>query len=294
MIQNMTAYEKHIFHNKFINITWEIRSTNHRYLEICVHLPDNFYFIEQDIRKRLSNFVKRGKVDCYLKLDFDDINNHLNTLKINKKIFFNILDILKFLKKNIGLDYNYQINLFDIIKWPGFIDNKKKNIFNKIYNDLIQSLDKAILNFIEDRKRTGKKIKYFIEKKIENIKKEINLIEKYIPQIILWEKNRIIKKFKEHNLNIEKNRLEQEILLLMYKLDISEEIDRLKLYIEDTLFSLNHRKEFIGKRLNFIMQELHRESNTLISKSMHLKIKNYVIEIKVLIEQIREQIQNIE
>lgn len=295
MIKSMTAYAQCEVKN--IHAYWELRSVNQRYLEISIHVPENFRYLEKIIREHLNKYIKRGKIDCYLKFNSNDNTNLLTQISINNKLLNNVIETLSKIEQNINKKYITMLNLFDIINYPGIIIRKvdyDKNYQNNILNELILSLDKTIFIFLKNREKEGNKIKLIIKKNLEDISKKIKILYQNIPNILELQKKRIIEKIKKLQTKIENNRLEQEIVFILQKLDVAEEINRLKFHIEEIFNTLNSNEEPIGKKIDFILQELNRESNTLSSKSTNVEMTSLAIEIKVLIEQIREQVQNIE
>lgn len=293
MMRSMTAYSRYETKISVGNIIWELRSTNQRYLEIFIQTPKEFYFFDHVIQKYLRNKIKRGRIECSL---YFDRSEKLKILYINESLVKDLIQYLLHIKKNINKEFKTNINLLDILNFPGILSHKEKNIEN-ISDELIISLDKIIDIFIVSREKEGIALTSVIEKKLKLIVSEIKKIKQFIPEIEILQRNKLIKKLNEISKTfiLNQNHLEQEILLFFQKYDISEELDRLGIHVKEVFYCIkNTKKEPVGKKLNFIMQELHREANTLASKSINTNITMSAITIKVFIEQIREHIQNVE
>ncbi|HMI76960.1 MAG TPA: YicC/YloC family endoribonuclease [Buchnera sp. (in: enterobacteria)] len=287
MILSMTGYTSQDFQGIWGNATWEIRTLNQRYLEIYIRMPEAFRMLESKIRQYIKNTLNRGKIECYLK--FNPINCRENNFLINT---FIINHLLKTYKKMKLKNYKIKINFFDLLKWPGVIEQKKNNL-EIIKIEIFNAFKKSIKKIINVRTDEGLLLKNLIKTRLLSIQDEIIKIRIQIPTVLKLYKEKLIIKLKELDIKIDDYRLEQEMLLLIQKSDITEELDRIDVHIHETVAVLN-QLEPIGRRLDFMMQELNREINTIASKSTNSHITTAAIEIKVLIEQMREQIQNIE
>ncbi|PPI87733.1 YicC family protein [Candidatus Pantoea edessiphila] len=287
MIRSMTAYASYKAKNCQGNINWEFRSVNQRYLEIYIHLPDQLKRLEPDIRKCIRNRLIRGRIEGHLTIDIDRKN--IAKLKINQELVQQIIDVANEIKirNNEGV-----INPIEVLRWPGVVFESEQ--YNDVIDyEILNAMDNAISNLIKTREIEGAVLKSLIEKKLKNIATEINKIRFYMPEVLKIQNQRISQKLKNIELQLENSRLEQELLIMTQRSDITEELDRLDTHIKET-FNILEMKGAVGRRLDFMMQELNRESNTLLSKSINSDISICAIELKVLIEQIREQIQNIE
>ncbi|WWO99416.1 MAG: YicC/YloC family endoribonuclease [Candidatus Dasytiphilus stammeri] len=288
MICSMTAFTRHEINNHWGNAVWEIRSVNQRYLETHMRLPDQFRNLEPKIRNLIRNKLIRGKIDFFLRFE-PNFNIYQDKLKINKQLIKQLIKVAQWisLQNNGGI-----INLMEILRWPGVLLVEDFNT-DEISIELLTALNITLKKFIIVREIEGCALKKFIEQRLVKISALVSKVRTQIPNLIKLQKEKILAKLQNLKLKMEENRLEQEMVLLVQRLDVSEELDRLDTHILETYNILN-RKEAIGRRLDFMMQELYRESNTLASKSIHSKITASAIELKVLIEQMREQIQNIE
>ncbi|WWP02058.1 MAG: YicC/YloC family endoribonuclease [Candidatus Dasytiphilus stammeri] len=289
MIQSMTAFTRHE-----IKYSWgygflEIRSLNQRYLEINLRLPEYFRHLDQEIRNIFRDHLSRGKIDCYLQ--FEIITSNKNILNINKELLFCIIQKIKWV--NMQFDSNKtKINPIDILRWPGVTVNEEAKI-SSADTELLNIVNITINDLIKVRETEGVALKKIIEKQLTNLKNEIRELKNKLPVIKKMQQERFLIKLQSFKEQTESNKLEQEIILFFQRFDITEELDRLDIHVKNIYHMLN-KQEPIGRRLDFMMQELFRETNTLASKAINIDIINSAIEIKVFIEQMREQIQNVE
>lgn len=268
-------------------IIWEIRSINQRYLETSIRVSDEFRMLEPKIRKYIQSHINRGKIECTLILEYN--NSNYNNIYIKEKLINNIIKKIESLKiKNIATN----VNLIDLLNWPGVLNNNKKNL-NTITEKVLISLKETMNELINSRKNEGLALKKLIKNRLLLMQTEIKEIKKNIPNSLILERKKLLLKFKQLKIEVDYHRFEQELLIMVQKMDIHEEIDRIDTHIKE-IFIVLTKKEPIGRRLDFILQEVNREANTLTSKSISSNITASAIEIKVLIEQIREQVQNIE
>ncbi|AKC60755.1 YicC/YloC family endoribonuclease [Blochmannia endosymbiont of Camponotus (Colobopsis) obliquus] len=286
MVYSMTAFTKKQINNTWGSAVWEIRSVNQRYLNINIHLPEEFYELKNTIHNNIKKYITRGKIDCILQLNINHCDN--DTLEINNKLLSNIINLAKKINKN----NEREIDPFKLLSWPGILV-KQKNNSNNIQSELLECFNVTINDFIQIRAKEGFAIKDMITKRLFTIKTKLINIQQEIPKILIEKRKQLLKKIENIQINFDTNKLEQELFYFIQRIDIAEEIDRLNFYIQETQNILSKHKP-IGRKLEFLIQELNREINTLVSKSNSTTITMTAIEIKVLIEQIREQIQNIE
>jgi len=284
----MTAYGRTDDTNNQNTISCEIRSINHRYLEISIRMPEELRPLEQKIRNHISNKIKRGKIECNIRIEKHNTYNEM--LSINQDLLKNIIGAVE--KTNSELSTFAPLNTLDLLRWPGVLE---KSVLNpeKIDKPLLKLIDEAIEIVIDTRQREGKKIKEMLAERCSKIKEIVNDVREQMPIIIQKIRKKLSQRVQEISDELDNERLEQELLFLSQKMDIEEEIDRLKVHADEVIRVIN-QKEPVGRRLDFLMQEMNRESNTLGSKSNHIHTSNASVELKVLIEQMREQIQNIE
>lgn len=184
------------------------------------------------------------------------------------------------------------INPMEILRWPGVMSAQEQDL-DAINAQLLSALDGALDDFIVARESEGAALKAMIEQRLDGVKQEVAKVRTQMPEILKWQRERLVAKLEEAEVQLENNRLEQELVMMAQRIDVAEELDRLEAHVKET-YNILGKKEAVGRRLDFMMQEFNRESNTLGSKSINADVTASAIELKVLIEQMREQIQNIE
>ena len=288
MVYSMTAFSRQQLEHEWGSLTWEIRSVNHRYLEPSVRLPENFRSLENPIRRQLRDKLYRGKIECLLR--FRTVEANQIDWQLNLDLISQLTKANLEINNNIGGDY--KLSSLDILKWPGVISDQSidEEIFNK---EAMGLFEKALDDLMVVREREGASLRDAILKRIASIQGIIDSIQANMPSIILKQKENLLNKLEEIKAEFEPIRLEQEITLLAQKADVDEELDRLNSHLQEAKRVLDSSGQ-IGRRLDFLMQELNREANTLSSKSIVVETTQSAVELKVLIEQMREQIQNIE
>ena len=288
MAHSMTAFSRQQIDSEWGALTWELRSVNHRYLEPSIRLPENFRSLETPIRKQLRDKLNRGKIECQLRFKAVEPN------KINWQLDTDMITRLSRANSEINrlTGGDHSLKNIDILKWPGVISDESldEEIFN---NEVLELFDRALDDLIMARKREGESLKNMLLKRIESIQSITDAIRVKMPNIIAKQKENLFLRLEELKAEFEPTRLEQEIAILAQKADVDEELDRLDAHVNEVVRILESEGQ-IGRRLDFLMQELNREANTLSSKSIVVETTQGAVELKVLIEQMREQIQNIE
>lgn len=288
MVYSMTAFSRQQLEHEWGSLTWEIRSVNHRYLEPSIRLPENFRSLENPIRKQLRDKLYRGKIECLLR--FRTVEANQIDWQLNLDLISQLTKANLEINSNIGGDY--KLSSLDILKWPGVISDQPidEEIFNK---EAMGLFEKALDDLMVVREREGASLRDAILKRIASIQRIIDSIQAKMPSIIMKQKENLLNKLEDIKAEFEPTRLEQEVTLLAQKADVDEELDRLNSHLQEAKRVLDSSGQ-IGRRLDFLMQELNREANTLSSKSIVVETTQSAVELKVLIEQMREQIQNIE
>ncbi len=275
--------------NRTYNI--EIKSVNHRYNDITVKMPKGISYLEEKVKKEISSKISRGKVDVYI--TFDNNSSEGKNIKINKEIASIYIKELKTLAQEN--DIKEDISVTEIFKFPDVLSIENVEDEELIWSELYTCLDNAITSLMEMRKREGNKIKEDLEKRIEKISEKVNEISTYSTRLVEEYVVKLETRIKEI-LNtdvVDKDRLAQEIVIYADKCSVEEEITRLKSHMIQFKELINMDTP-IGKKIDFLIQEMNRETNTIGSKSGNLLITNLVIDIKTELEDIREQVQNIE
>lgn len=293
MIQSMTAFARSQGQGEWGGAVCEIRSINHRYLELIVRLPDNLRELEGPMRECMRQYVKRGKVECHLRFQPGDvsgaeitINTHVaeQLCKANERI----AEILT----QSAYTTPAPVNTMDILQWPGILQIAEVDL-ERIEDEVIKLLEKGLQDLVSARQREGEELKGLFLQRLENMKSEITKVRQHMPEIMKAQRERLAARFSEAKIELESDRLEQEIVMFAQKIDVSEELERIDAHISEVRRILKHGG-VVGRRLDFLMQELNREANTLGSKSTDVDTTRASVELKVLIEQMREQVQNVE
>jgi len=287
MIHSMTAFSRHELKGDWGNAVWEIRSVNQRFLETYFRLPEQFRGIEPVLRERFRKQLNRGKVECNLRFNANAANK--SELTLNEKLALQLLQHANWINEQT---LNSQINPFEVMRWPGVMETEESDM-SVIQSELLAGFDIALKDFINARASEGENLTVMIEKRLDAITLEAEKVQTQMPEIIEWQRNRIIEKFTDAKIDLDSGRVEQELVLLAQKMDVAEELDRLNSHVSETKKILK-KGGAQGRRLDFMMQEFNREANTLGSKSINTDVTASAVELKVLIEQMREQIANIE
>ncbi|MEE3608459.1 YicC/YloC family endoribonuclease [Avibacterium paragallinarum] len=287
MIYSMTAFARYEIKQDWGNAVWEIRSVNQRYLETFFRLPEPFRGLENGLREKLRQRLTRGKVECSLR--FEGKPQTSEALNLNQALAQQVIASLQWLKQQAG---EGEINLTDVLRYPGVVETPEQDL-DRISQALLAGFEQALAEFIAMRGREGEKLHDLIEQRLAAITLESEKVRSKMPEILQWQRERLQQRFDELQLQADPQRLEQEMVLLAQRIDVAEELDRLQLHVKETQRIL-HKGGAVGRKLDFMMQELNRESNTLASKSINAEVTNAAVELKVLIEQMREQIQNLE
>lgn len=288
MIKSMTAFSRQPIEKDWGNGAWEIRSVNSRFLETNFRLPEAFRYLEFKLREKLRKKLSRGKIDCSLKLDIGQGNG--GSMSVDNELAASLLNSHQSLQHAAGIEQ--EPDLTRMLSWPGII-KKADQDSELMEKELLSSLDDAIEQLINMRAREGNSLKEMIQLRLDGIAKQVTYVRAEMPAIVKWQKEKILNRFEEVKLEFDETRIEQEMVMVAQKIDVDEELDRLDVHVNE-VSRLLIKGGVIGRRLDFLMQELNREANTLGSKSISSKTTSASVELKVLIEQMREQIQNIE
>jgi len=288
MIYSMTAFARAQGGGQWGNAVCELRSINHRYLEISIKLPENLQTLESVMRERIRHHLKRGKIECYVRYQPSEITDAgmiINT-HLAKKLCEANEAITGLLNQAAA------VNPMDILRWPGILQIAETNL-ETIQDHFLEVLEKALIELMDARKREGTTLKNLFLERLEKMKEELVKVRQHMPTLLQTQRERLVTRFKEANVALDTNRFEQELVFFAQKIDFSEEVDRIDSHISEVRHVLKHGG-LVGRRLDFLMQELHREANTLGAKSVDVETTRVSVELKVLIEQIREQVQNVE
>jgi uncharacterized protein (TIGR00255 family) len=288
MIKSMTSYGRTEQSGDWGEASCEIRTVNHRYLEMSLRLPEEVRFLESKIRELISSKLKRGKIDCNIRFAQTETAN--DALPINQELLAKVIETAE--TTITRLKDSSPLNALELLRWPGVLDKDVPDP-EKISGPLLELIDQTLDAAIDSRQREGEKIRTMVLDRCTTTKEIVANVRGIMPTILDNIREKLLLRAQELSEDFNKDRLEQELLLLTQKMDVAEEMDRLDAHIDEVTRVLN-QKGPVGRRLDFLMQEMNRESNTLGSKSAHLDTTNSSVDLKVLIEQMREQIQNIE
>ncbi len=287
MIYSMTAFSRVEIKGDWGNAVWEIRSVNQRFLETYFRLPEQFRGIEPVLRERFRKQLNRGKVECSLRFNANPATK--SELALNEKLALQLIEHANWVN---GHTLNSQVNPLEVMRWPGVMEAPETDM-TAIQAELLSAFDQALKDFIAARASEGENLKAMIDQRLDAISAEADKVQAHMPAVIEWQRNRIIEKFTDAKIDLDSGRVEQELVLLAQKMDVAEELDRLNSHVGETRKILK-KGGAQGRRLDFMMQEFNREANTLGSKSINTDVTASAVELKVLIEQMREQIANIE
>jgi len=295
MLKSMTAFARVEENHTLGQFVWEIRSINHRYLEMNFRLPEDARAAEFVLRKHLQDALSRGKIDCSLKLR--TTSDTQVELTINEPLVDSLLKQVQQLrdKASVRAQDTLQVgavNPMDILNWPGVTE--QNTVDQNLLLDIVKSsFEKTVEALVENRQVEGARLRELIIKRLDELKHLIKDVRSRRPQVLQSVREKIISRIEEINIDIEMTRVEQELVIMAQKLDVEEELDRLDSHLDELNMVVNSEKP-VGRRMDFLMQELNREANTLSSKSADIKTTQAAVDMKVCIEQMREQIQNIE
>lgn len=286
MIHSMTAFARHEIKADWGVAVWEIRSVNQRYLESYFRLPEQFRGLEPLLRDKLRQQLQRGKLEIALRFS---ANQQQSQLQINHAFANQLLAAAASLQQQ---QPQSQLNVMDILRWPGVMESSEADL-DQVQAALLSGFDHTLQDFLAGRGREGQAIEQLIRDRLDHISTHVSQLRQHIPQALQWQRERLLSRLQEIKAELEPSRLEQEMAYLAQKSDVAEELDRLDAHVKECRHHLKQGGA-IGRRLDFMMQEFNREANTLSSKAISTEITNTAVELKVLIEQMREQIQNIE
>lgn len=289
MIRSMTGFASLERQYDFGRLSWELRSVNHRYLEFGMRLPDEFRVLEPQVRACLAEQVGRGKIDVTLR--FHESSGHGGAkLALNSDMANGLLKVHADLAAAAGI--KQPPDLTSLLRWPGLVSEQLPDPA-PLHKAAMALLAEAAVELREAREREGAQIDGMLRERLDGITHWSGQVREWLPDIRAALRTRMRDRVAELAQNVDADRLEQEVAVLAQKMDVDEELDRLDAHVAETQRTLA-QDEPVGRRLDFLMQEFNRESNTLSSKSVDPRTTQAAVELKVLIEQMREQVQNVE
>ena len=287
MIHSMTAFARAEQASANGTLSWELRSVNHRYLEPHLRLPESFRDLEGAVREALRNGLSRGKVECTLRFSDDNVGKALQVnLERAAQLVAAAESVAGLIKQPAAL------NPLEVLGWPGVLVADAAD--PQALNQSALSLFTEALNELKNgREREGSELAKLLNERLDSILEQVVALRELVPQMLAGQRQKILDRCAEMQAELDPQRLEQELVILAQKSDVAEELDRLSTHVSEVRRVLKTGGQ-AGRRLDFLMQELNREANTLGSKAFDTRSTQAAVNLKVLIEQMREQVQNIE
>lgn len=292
MIKSMTGFGRCEVQKDSRKFTVELKSVNHRYLDVNIRMPKKLNFFETAIRTLLKSYANRGKVDIFI--TYEDLSQTQVSVKYNAALAAEYMKYLKQMEEEFGLENDVRVSTLS--RYPEvFTMEEQSEDEEELWNGLKEALEGAFTQFVETRKTEGENLKKDITSKLDLLSEQIGFIEERSPQIVAEYRAKLEDKIKEllADTQIEESRIASEVILFADKICTDEEVVRLKSHISHMRNTLEEKDE-IGRKLDFIAQEMNREANTILSKANDIEVSDRAISLKTEIEKIREQIQNIE
>jgi uncharacterized protein (TIGR00255 family) len=284
----MTAFARRELSTDAGDLTWEVRSVNHRFLEPHLRLPEELRGLEPKVRTLLTQKLSRGKVDAALRLAGQ--TGRGGDLRVNRVLLEQVLKAADEVATRIGEPA--APHMIDLLSWPGMLEEPPRDL-DALSSAAMELLAQALSALVAAREREGERLKALLLERCEKLTACVAEVRARMPEVLAGVRARIVDRLAEVREELDDARLEQEMAMLAQRLDVDEEMDRLASHVTEVRAALD-ADEPVGRRLDFLMQELNREANTLSSKSQDAATTRAAVEMKVLIEQMREQVQNIE
>lgn len=288
MPRSMTGFARTESQDTWGTIACEIRSVNHRYLEVYFKIPETLRYLENALRAKLKSKLNRGKVEVSISLKFDNSDEH--ALAFNEALAHQISALAQ--KISSSVENTAPINPIDVLKWPGVLQSANVDK-TELETATLSAFDSALDNLVANREREGEELKQFIIQRLDDIGERVKQVRTRLPEIVEAHQTKLREKLNTLKQEVDEERFAQELVYYAQRADTAEELDRLEAHINEVKIAIKQQKP-IGRRLDFLMQELNREANTLSSKSLTSDTTQHAVDLKVLIEQMREQIQNLE
>ena len=287
MISSMTAFARQHHTYPWGSLTWEVRSVNHRYLEPSLRLPENLRELEGPGREQIRGQLQRGKVDATLTLHTQSSDQ---SLSINESQLQQLLSVAHKIEER--LNNPARMSAMEVLAWPGVLDEADLDM-EQVKQAALTLLQQSLVALKQTRQREGEQMQNFMQQRLQQMSEHVALIEQRMPKVGQLQRERLQTKLDELKAEPDPERFEQELVYWAQKTDTAEELSRLGVHIQEVQRILN-KGGTVGRRLDFLMQELNRETNTIAAKSIDAEVTQTAVEMKVLIEQMREQVQNIE
>jgi uncharacterized protein (TIGR00255 family) len=288
MIRSMTGFARRERQGPWGTLVCELRTVNHRYLEISLRLPDELKALDNDIRQSIGAQLRRGKVDANLYLK--SAAGTQRSLELDPQLLDELLGKIEQLRSR--LPNAAGVSPLDLLRWPGVVRDAEVDA-SPVLAAALEVLREALTELNDTRSREGQRIRELLLSRCNAMRSQVQSVHTRLPEISTRLRERIVERISQLGVTPDAERLEQELVLYAHKMDVDEELDRLRSHLDEVTAVLDS-KEPAGRRLDFLMQELNREANTLSSKSQDVETTRAAVDMKVAIEQMREQVQNVE
>jgi uncharacterized protein (TIGR00255 family) len=289
MIHSMTAFARHEAQGEWGSLVWEIRSINHRYLEINLRLPEKISALEPVLREQIKQRLQRGKIEITLRYQLP--KNIIEKICVNQTLVTQLINACAAITVQARLSPT-ALDPLAILQWPGILQMPDEAV-DDLRQAVKDTFTQTLTELLALRAREGSALQTLIEQRLDAMEIEIGKVIAQLPRILQEHREKLVQRLADIKANVDPHRLEQELVFFAQKIDVAEEMDRLVTHLAEMRNTLK-QGEAVGRRLDFLLQELNREANTLASKSVTTATTMAAVELKVLIEQIREQVQNIE
>jgi len=283
----MTAYARREKEGQWGTASWELRSVNHRYLDISLRLPDELRHLDPQVRRQMAERLRRGKVECQLRLQ---MAGAAGALSLDMELVKNLAHLSRQVDEQVFS--SSPVSSMDVLRWPGVIQTPQTAV-DDMEPGVLAALDEALDELVATRDREGQRTGEVLLERLDAMAPHVATVRERMPEVIAQTRQRLRSRLEELQGELDQQRLEQELVYFAHRMDVAEELDRLDTHMEEVRRVVTEGGE-AGRRLDFLMQELNREANTLASKSAASDTTQAAVEIKVLIEQMREQVQNVE
>ncbi|MEX2474772.1 YicC/YloC family endoribonuclease [Marinobacter sp.] len=288
MIRSMTAFARQDTQGDWGTLTCEIRTVNHRYLEPSFRLPEALRELENDFREQLRKQLKRGKVDVSMRLQ--TVETASQSFEVSDEMARAVNEAANHV--NRILDNPAHINALDVLRWPGVLSVKELD-YGPAREAAAELFQRTVADLVTVRERAGERLRPLFEDRLNTMEQHVSAVRERMPELLRAQEQHLRDRFEKARVELDPERIAQEMVMLAQKSDVAEELDRLHAHVAEVADTLKS-DEAIGRRLDFLMQELNREANTLSSKSIDAQVTRVAVDLKVLIEQMREQVQNLE
>ncbi|MFL1456155.1 YicC/YloC family endoribonuclease [Marinobacter sp. GN3S48] len=288
MIRSMTAFARQDTQGEWGTLTCEIRTVNHRYLEPSFRLPEALRELENTFREQLRQQLKRGKVDVSMRLQTAESAGQ--GFEVCEEMAHAVNEAANHV--NRMLDNPAHINALDILRWPGVLSVKELD-YGPAREAAGELFERTVAELVTVREREGERLRPLFDDRLKTMGELVSEVRSLMPELLKAQEKTLKERFEKAKVEIDPERIAQEMVMLAQKSDVAEELDRLEAHVTEVSETLQS-DDAIGRRLDFLMQELNREANTLSSKSIDARVTRVAVDLKVLIEQMREQVQNLE